>query len=140
MMNTATLARAALRVAEIRGRGIVNDPTLIDVSAITGGRETRPDYFYGHGTTYTRPEGEGGESGARCVEFWPGDEFRDAHRSAYVVDGVPMYVAGWQGQGNGTADPRPDGWIILRRCYPGMVQMPRRTYYLITTVHSEVHA
>lgn len=127
MPQTAeTFDRARLKATEIDNRTVNSDVRMVPMTGVTSGRDSDPYVFHGHAVRYI------GHHGTVCLMFWPDDTVRDALKGYYVVDGVPMYVAGWQGSGNGSADLAPSGYVLLHtvdapsdRWMPGRVRFMR---------------
>lgn len=135
MQTSETFATAREKAREIvERRGADSRARVVGVSGAVAGRENNPDVFYGHAVRYSAPM-----NGDECIMYWPstaiGTVIRDPERSLYIVDSVGMYVAGWQGQGDGTANRAPDGPIYLHPIGPhNMPVLPRRAYVFRTNV------
>jgi hypothetical protein len=129
MQTSETFARAREAARVIADRGVPNSgPHVIGIGGPVGGRETNPVVFHGHAVRYVNGQD------ATCIKFWPDGDIRDALRSGYVVDGVPMYVAGWEGAGNGSHEHKPDGYVLLHPYVPEYMPNhgPRRMYFFLT--------
>jgi hypothetical protein len=108
MMNTFTLDRARRDVAEIQAVENGTDVRAIQLFGHVGGTDRNPITFWGHAVRYVRFD-----TGDTCFKFYPGDELRRPLQATYVIDGAGYYVAGWQGNGDGTADLTAGGYVLL---------------------------
>jgi hypothetical protein len=115
-------------VAAIETRGMCTDVELCTLQGAVGGR-TSNTMTVGtfHAVSYRN------DADRECFMLWPGDEVRDVERSLFIVDGVGMYVAGWQGSAALPPGKRTDdGYVILHPMHPGQQLLPRRAYVLCT--------
>jgi hypothetical protein len=113
-------------IAEIEARGTCTDVELCTLSGAVGGRGNMAQLATFYAVTYRD------HADKECFVFWPGGEVRDVERSLFVVSGVGMYVAGWQGlPGSNPSRARPlDGYVILHPMHAGQELLPRRAYVL----------
>lgn len=131
MQTAETLARVRAGAGLIAGNGFLTDVRAVSIGGVVGGRDHNPTMFWGHAIRYVN--GGTGE----CIQFWPDGGIREALRLAYVIDGVPMYVAGWQGAGNGpftSLEPWAGGYVILHPYDPTTQPnfMPHKAVFLRT--------
>jgi hypothetical protein len=123
MLDMRTHDRAQREVATLNATdGFAHDARVVELSGAVSGRESKPDYFYGHAVSYvTAMCGE-------CFKFWPGDEIRDVLTNVYVINGHVYYVAGWQG--DGTANRIDGGYVLLHPYSVEQGFMPHRAVFL----------
>lgn len=129
MLNKVTYDRAVRAIADIETVGVrtgITNARVVQISGPTAGRESDPTYFWGYVVRYTSP------TAGECIKFWPGGEVRDVLRNVYVVDGMPYYVAGWQGGDAARfgGDLAEDGYVVLHPYTADQCFMPRRCVFL----------
>jgi hypothetical protein len=133
MQTAETFAAAREAAREIAdNRGELFKPYVVSMSGVVGGRDHNPRMFWGHAVRYTDPARD-----LDGIKFWPDGNVRDPERSLYIVDGVGMYVAGWEGPGlpGGALGERAEnGYVLLHPIGIGKTHLlPRRTYVMTTS-------
>lgn len=118
-MDAFSVGRAVRHAVRIAGFGVSSNVRVVELTGATGYVESEPRQVWVYGVRYFSP-GSG-----ECVDFWPGDEFREPRESHYIVDGVGMHVGGWSSAGYVTLYPMGEDDVCV---------LPARVYALQSVV------